>query len=401
VRLSKYVKTFGTTWILSQTLLFQNLMAGNGFLPIGSGRNLDLGGAGVAFATDAASSNTNPALAARVGNSLYGFFGPQIFDQDVDTTKAPLSNHTKKQRNHITWMPVGTVALNCHYKPGWTMNFANNGGGSGVRLKHSIFDKHIHNTNSKQNFVFSSFAANLAYSPNCYEAYGISLVGALTGFRSNALTLQGIRTIGNSHWNYAWGFGFKVGGVWDLSPRATFGAAYTSPIWFERLDKYKDLLKHPINPPPILNAGFAFHLPRGFDFLLDVRQIFWRDQKSTGASGKNGGLGWKNQTVVALGLQHDDGGTFIKRIGINIARCIMNRKDLFLSTLTMVPGHTTLTGGFTYRYTRCLEFDLHGEYQFLSKTTDNGHGVLGPLTKGTKLSGSYGLVLLGINWNFN
>ena len=376
-----------------------SLAAGNGFLPIGSGRNLDLGGAGAALPLDASSTNTNPALAARVSNSFYILAGPEIYKRSVDTRQATASNYTYKQRNRMTAAPAANIGYNYHFCQDWTFNVATDRAYTGAHFENSLYDQTVSGRDDRQDYYLVSAAPGIAWSPNSCQAYGVSVVFAESFFRSNGLTAASTPTTGNDRWDSAFGAGFKVGGLWDVSPCVTLGLAYTSPIWFENFGKYRDLFNHAVNTPPIVDVGVVWHFNCNTLLSFDVKGIFWKDQKATGESVRRGGLNWKNQTIFALGLQHTQ-DCWTGRIGINYGKSPHTQKDLYRSVLMPAEGKATLCGGLTYHYRPDLELDIHFQHRFNDKLTENGKGSGGAAVRGTKLEGSSSYVAIGINWLF-
>ena len=78
----------------------------------------------------------------------------------------------------------------------------------------------------------------------------------------------------------AYGAGFALGYLGELNDRFSIGLAYSSPIWFQKLDRYRDLIPEGRqNMPQVAGAGLAYRLTPAITLAADYQWINWSGEK--------------------------------------------------------------------------------------------------------------------------
>jgi long-chain fatty acid transport protein len=209
---------------------------------------------------------------------------------------------------------------------------------------------------------------------------------------------SGIVTRGHGRTDHAFGVGGRLGGQWNVSQFLSFGAAVATPIFFQKLSKYRDVIKHAPRLPAIATAGIAWHMRKDTDFLFDLEGLFWKESPFTGKRPPIG-QGWRNVLVFKFGVQHKINPDLQLRLGYNYGRTpVPNNAVLFnaLDEVITITEHV-LSTGFTYNLNPGMSFDLGGAILFNKKITDNGKGPAGLAAKGLNVEARGLLLSLGFN----
>jgi long-chain fatty acid transport protein len=379
-----------------------------GVLPYCFGAKMcQMGGAGVATSLDSTSGNVNPALMANVGRQAALQPLLVIQKETVDTSQTGLTNGTSfpkpqgPQTNRKNVYAAGFFGFNYDYTPEWSFGFSTAGGGNNARYKKSLISPAL-SAPRKLETMASLVSTIAAYKPTSNQAYGISLIGGYFQVKNN-LTLfpSGATTKGANKTDWSLGMGARLGGQWNVSKLLSLGAAASTPIFFQKLKKYSDVIPYAPQLPVIATVGSAFHIFEKTDILFDLERLFWR---KTSSSGKNppGGQGWKDTFVFKVGAQHDLTKEVKIRAGYNYGKSPIPKNNVLFSALNeviTVTEHVFSAGG-SYTFSPTMSLDFGAGYMFPHKITDNGAGIAGAAAKGLNVK-ARGLVLtFGFNLTY-
>ena len=237
-----------------------------------------------------------------------------------------------------------------------------------------------------------------------YQTIEIKGVGAFQGFTQTFTqsmiqnrTTQAIspRNLSDNGKDSAWGFGFQLGGLWDVTQQLSLGASYRSRMYMDEFDKYSDLLAEggDFDLPPVATIGAAFRATDQLTFALDLQQI-WYSEVDTVANknelasrcdlgaafgmpsapgamydsryclggSRGAGFGWDDMTVIKLGVQYAINDKLTVRAGYSHGDNPIDGSQVAFNTLApaVIEDHWTLGG--TYRLRDNYELTFWGMY---------------------------------------
>jgi len=379
----------------------------NGALPsYMRAKNCQMGGAGVAAPLDSTSGNINPALMANVGRDATLQPLLVLQKEKVDTSHAhltagtPLPPQIGPQINKIKVYAAGYSGFNYVLNPEWSVGISTSGGGNNARYNKSIVSPVLSAPRKLHNMA--ALASNtLAYKPTCNETYGASLIVGYLQMKNNLTQFpSGIPTKGAEKTDWALGIGGRLGGQWEARVSLMLGLAASTPIIFQRLKKYRDVIKHKPQLPPMVTGGLAWHITKETDLLFGLEGDFWHASPAFGKKPPSAQV-WKNTLTHKFGAQHQLDGClkdYQVRAGYNYARSPIPKNEVLFNALSEVitVSEHILTGGISYYVNKGATLDLGCAYMFPSKITDNGKGVAGPNTKGVFVKASAFVITLGL-----
>jgi long-chain fatty acid transport protein len=321
--------------------------ATNGYFANGySVKNKALAGAGTALPLDSLAAATNPAGMVWVGsradisltlfnpNREYTVTGPA---NDIMGQTGPFSLTAGTIESDKKWFVIPSLGYNRMMSDDYSIGISiyGNGGMNTDYDKATYFDKNPGTTptgvNLEQLFVVPTYARKL----NDKHSIGISPIFAYQRFKSEGLDFFDIpqastsptNVTNNNHEN-SYGFGGKIGYLGEVMQDLYFGAMYQTKIYMSELDKYAGLFAEQgdFDIPANWSAGLAYHATSVLILALDVQQILYSDVKSIanpmnpantallGADSGNG-FGWKDITIVKVGVQWESNPGMIWRAG--------------------------------------------------------------------------------------
>jgi len=301
------------------------LLATNGDQMIGlSDESRALGGTGIAHYMGAANALTNPALLAKMKNKNEFIFAGTIFDSDVKvkTTAGSVANPatgvSKTSDEGINVIPSISLShrINDDFVIGLGM-YGTAGMGTDWRYtdKSSIqnYNGKVDLYNMRSSLILMQFAPSLAYGNDTF-GIGITAIvqyGSLSVDYDTNGQDKHAKHIGSGSSNDL-GFGFQIGGYYNLMKSLTIGAVYKSKIDMEYKNQISDAAEaygYGSNPaalpaksdhleqPAEYGVGVSYDID-AFTMTADVKEIKWSDAKGY----KD--FGWDDQTVYALGLKY-------------------------------------------------------------------------------------------------
>lgn len=395
--------------ITTVTTVFSEPLMANGILPYCFGAKMcQMGGAGVAeteeWAPDSTFGNVNPALMTKVGRDI-AIDPMMVFQKEkVDTSRThltegtPLPPYTGPIKNKDKSYGGGYLGFNYVLNPEWSVGISTGGGGTMARYKHSIISPALSAPRKLETMAALSSQV-LAYKPSCDQAYGISLIVGYLQMKNNLTQFpSGIPTRGANRTDWALGIGGRLGGQWDLSQTFSLGAAASTPIYFQKLNKYNDILKNRPQLPAVVTGGLAWRVRPDIEFLFDLEGLFWKESPFTGDKPPVG-QGWRNALVFKLGAQHKVMQDLKIRAGFNHSRTAIKNKYVLFNALneSIALIENIFTAGFTYNFTPCFAFDMGGSVSLYKRVTDNGNGPAGPAAKGLSVKARAMTLNLGFN----
>ena len=343
--------------LLPALLISGQAQANNGVMLPGYGaKATGMGGASIALPQDAAVSANNPAGMARVGNRV---------DFDVTVIRAPIETEVGPNRYNDTadiLVPTGGFSrvINGDFSWGVSM-FAQ---GVLLNYKEPVFGSR----DMKSDFQQTVLAPTLTWrvAPGHYVGFSPRL--AHQRLEVAGLEGLGFATPGSDK---AYGAGFALGYLGELSDRFSIGLAYASPIWFQKLDRYRHLIPEGrMNMPQVAGAGLAYRLTPAITLAFDYQWINWAGEKTYGNQMTEGGqlgdsdgpgFGWRNQHIGRFGAAWELDRYWPSRSGASLASALIPKSEATFASLAplMQRDHYTMgaTSGFDsglITWTRCF-----------------------------------------------
>ncbi|MBE0492191.1 MAG: outer membrane protein transport protein [Sulfurospirillum sp.] len=284
------------------------LYATNGDNLIGNGsKSRAMGGVGIATYFGAENTLSNPALLSYGKNSQLDvgvmYFAPTI------KTGGTTSDADKNFIPHVTFSQGKdgdfSYGIGVYGSAGMGVDFRNSGNPSLME--------------ARTNLILMKVTPNIAYQKDNFS-FGFAPIiqyGSLNISYSNTGT-----PVGNGK-SDDYGFGYKLGAAYDVSPQLRIGLTYQSAIAMH----YKDTLSVASAPfvPTIPNAisddleqpqeyGIGFSYDKEyFNISADYKKIKW------GSSDGYKDFGWVDQNVYAIGAKYEKEGTWFA-VGYNHAK---------------------------------------------------------------------------------
>ncbi|MBO1923809.1 OmpP1/FadL family transporter [Thiomicrorhabdus sp. 6S3-12] len=292
--------------IAASTIISTPAFATNGDVLIGLGAQARaLGGTGTAAFFGSENALTNPALLGKSQGSEFSI-GGTIFMPDVTATSdvaSPGTATSEQSDNDLNIIPE--VSLSTRINENLTFGlgmFGSAGMGVDYRGTPELFDGY-------SNLQLMKFAPTLAYN----EAnFGIGFAPVVQyGALDINYTADG--TVGNGM-STDLGYGYNLGGYFDITPEFTIALAYQSAIEMEYdgqistaaegLGIPAGMMGDELEQPAEIKVGAAYTMG---DWLMtaDYKQIKWSDAKGYQD------FQWDDQNVFAVGAKYSGNGYWL------------------------------------------------------------------------------------------
>ncbi|MBI5163708.1 MAG: outer membrane protein transport protein [Magnetospirillum sp.] len=356
-------------------------MATNGMLPHCVGvHNCGTGGAGMAQATDASNLAINPALLGKLKGSEVslsaGWFHPE---RSLKPGTGSFSNTAGgAQSSQVEDYPDGALGISYKASPEWSFGMAlYSGGGGETKYTKSRVGAGGGITNNYDLGVrirMGNLATGVSWTPSPTQSYGASLILGYQDFNSDMANATFAVTQGRGQLEKVYGWGARVGGLWDVAPWVTLAATAQTPIMYKRLEKYHDLFLGAIEQPGNLGVGTSFHIGDSLNLMADYKLLMWNRVRAIGTGPAAGGFGWQNQPVYMLGASYDVVPAWTIRAGWNYGPSPIPEDTTFANGLfpAVVEHHFTL--GTSIRLGPQWEISGAGYYAPEHSQTDPGTG---------------------------
>ena len=382
--------------------------ATNGFLSHCTGaNNCGMGGAGIALPQDASSAAINPALMGRVSDQVFvspGWFAPDRY-RDLSNAPGGAVNAAAKNKedSQVENFMEGAMGVNYNINDQLSLGLSIYGSG-GMHTKYTEGRVEQNGAgDSTVRYRMAHAAPTITYKPNETSAYGLSAIIGYADFKSNFATLPNFaETTGNLVVDRAYGYGFRLGGLWDVSKNLSVGATASTPIWFQEFDKYDDLFLGSINTPANAGIGLAWRMTPDTDVALDAKYVAWGTEKTLHARPGSGGFGWDSKPVFAVGVQHRLNETWTLRAGYNYGPMPVPDDAVFANAMFPAVTEHHMTVGASYKFNDAWSLSGSFFYAPESTATDEGSSAdaFSAMGSGTVIGMTQMGAQVGVIWNF-
>jgi len=367
--------------------------ATNGYFQHGYGlKAKGMAGAGIAFPQDALAAATNPAGMVNIGNRID--FGADLF-RPVRHTRlslgaGPLGAEYDGNGDSVFLIPefgynkmltstsslgvsvYGNGGMNTSYE---TLNTATGNG---------IFGTGKLGVDLMQLFVAPTYSVkvnpqhSLGISLNlAYQRFKMEGIQNFAGFSSSGANLT------NNGYDNSTGWGVRIGWLGQLSPGVSVGATYQSETKMGSFDKYRGLFagQGDFDIPENYGIGISVKATPATTVAVDVQQINYSKVSSVGNSGNiaaplgssNGpGFGWRDMTVLKLGISHVLNSGLTLRGGFSHGRQPIPSTETRFNVLApgVIESHVTL--GATWTLANKSELTVGYMHGFNKSVTGTG-----------------------------
>jgi long-chain fatty acid transport protein len=373
--------------------------ATNGLFMTGTGtKSRAMGGVGVATPLDSLSSVANPAVISGMDDRFD--IGLDVFKPDVESQLGSVSAKSKASVNglgldSVFFLPH--IGITYRYSSDISLGVAvAPTGGGGTKFTTNFYEAANAgdanapsvNTNLGVDYSVGTINTSIAYKVNQQHSLGAALVIGIARFEAYGLDLFSSFTPSNTtdrmtdqgkDWSI--GAGARVGWFGDFGDFKA-GASYTSKIWMNQFDRYRELFAEGgrMNVPAVAALGASYQATPRLLTAMDVTYTFYEDTKAIGNIGPNlagdpagpidngtrelgnsngPGFGWENQLVIKLGLQYELNEKWIVRGGWNYGASPINEeREIMMNLLAPATTEYHITLGGTYNLDNDMEINF-------------------------------------------
>lgn len=380
-----------------------------------SARDSAMAGATTASPNDTSCLVRNPAGLIMSGNRIDAEYINIIpHDVTMETQGVPvnravsLANVGEKQYSTIGYIPGADAGISYRI-PGTERYPISVGCGaftmSGValsypssRLNEALIANGVYDTTVQM--MSLRIAPGIAAAFNDRFSFGAAANIAVQGLKTDLAKHNLQETAGSDKWDFAPGAGFTLGMLYKFSEMLGFGASYESHTWMGHHYKYKDTLPY-VDEPPVINVGLSFKPVNKLEITYDTRYIQWTDAKLARLRPIDGGFGWADQWVFAVGGEYTVNDRLKLRAGYNYGRSPIRPRVVFANALLAVIMEHHLTAGFSYYITKGLSLDFAWERHFKKSMSDDGSGDIYSMNGvGTRITSAADVLSAGLSYRF-
>lgn len=371
--------------------------ATNGYFSHGYGiKSKGMGGVGIAFAEDSLAAATNPANMVLLGNRWdagVDYFRPQR--EATITGNGAGANGTYDGNGRSDYL---VPEFGYNQMVGNDMSFGVSvygNGGMATSYKNNPFAAFGGTGTAGVDLMQLFIAPTLSKKINANHAVGVSLKLAYQTFRAKGLQpFAGISSdaasLTNNGYDSSYGYGLGLGWTGQISPTVTLGATYQSRTYMQKFDKYKGLFAEQgdFDIPENFGLGLAWKTTPQLTVAADIQRINYSSVKSIsnplvfppggpgdllGADGGSG-FGWRDMTVLKLGVSYEMNKDLTLRAGISHARQPIPSSQTFFNILApgVIEDHLTL--GATWKMSN--DGELSVAYMHAFNKDVNGSGSI-------------------------
>lgn len=359
---------------------------GDAMMSVGS-QNTALGGTGVANFTGAESTFANPAMLGKSkGTEVTG--GVTLFKPDVTNTGMFPGGTGTAQTSSANTNYIPDLSFSSRINDSLTYGVAMAGiAGMGVDYSGAPAASFAM---AKTSMSILKVVPTIAYNTN---DYGLGFSPVLQ-YGTLAISYNaGAPVNPNSSSSSSTGYGFALGGYYNVNPDVTVAAAYNSAIdmtYGTQLSTagkgFGQTFGDKLTQPAEIKAGVAYSFAKSYTLTADFKQIQWGN--STGYKE----FGWKNQNVIAIGGKYAGDGYWLG-LGYNKADNPINPFPIGAPTPAgNTPGTVNLFNNLMFPAIVKNSYTLGGGYSIAKNFDIDAAAVFSPkVTATVDITGAGGL----------
>jgi len=349
------------------------VMAVDGIALSGTGvKSAGMAGTSIALPQDSSAAADNPASMGLIGSRTD--FGLQVLEPVTDYQYGAPSNtlHTGKM------YPVPDGGINWQIDPKTSFGVSLFGVGVGTSYGRPALP--ITGAGVAKSSLQTVIAApTVTYRVTEHGIIGASLALAYQRFSASGAivpTAQGTLAPLPSHGiASAFGYGARIGYIWQPSPTLSFGANYASRIRMGALKGYdSDLLAAGggrIDVGAQYGLGVAYRATPAVTLAADWLHL----QFSHTVIGSPQGFAWEDQDIFRIGAAWDLSDRWTLRTGFSDGNHPYGPAVVARNLLSAMPVSTSVSAGATYRLNDHDEISAMFEYGFPVTVTGEGTSI--------------------------
>lgn len=327
--------------------------ASDGYFDLGYGvKAKGMGGAGVAYPQDSLAPATNPAGIAQIGDSVDAgvtYFAP-------DRSSALGGTSYDANATPAFWIPEVGIRHGLGERVALGLAIYGNGG------MNTSYDSSIPAFGTSKAGIDLSqlfMAPTVSFALTKDHAVGVSAVLAYQRFKATGLENFGID---NPGYDYSRGAGFRLGYTGRISDWLSVGATFQSQTQMTRFSKYDRLFAEQgdFDIPANYAVGIAVTPVAGTTLAVDVERILYASIAAIGndldlaammaglGADDGPGFGWRDVTVLKIGVAHALTPTVTLRAGYNHCSQPIAEDQTYFNMLApgVVQDHVTVGGSW-------------------------------------------------------
>lgn len=303
--------------------IFSNGLEGtHGYFPTGYGaRSQGMGGTAAANPQDSLVIATNPAGISFLENRFDAGF--LLFNPVRGYSYSEPSKHHVHSQRDLFVVPAFSILKHCSNCDTFGLALYGRGGmNTTYPSDNPVFGfgvtEQILGLDYCQMLLAPTYSRALSkcHSVAVSLLYGVQRI-RMRGLQGFAYFSSSPKHITNHGYNYAQGWGGRIGYMGEIFSHVKIGVAYASKVYMSKFDKYRGMLaeKGKLDIPAELSAGISWQPSAAFTAAFDYAYIFYKDVKALGnpiqliAPGNLGtshgaGFGWDNISVYKAGVNY-------------------------------------------------------------------------------------------------
>ncbi|AKJ66974.1 aromatic hydrocarbon degradation protein [Pandoraea thiooxydans] len=352
------------------TLHAQEALAVDGIALTGTGvMAAGMGGTSIAFPQDSTAAADNPAGMGLIGSRTD--FGIQLLEPLTDFDYGSPSNHLHTGKVY----PVPNGGANWQISPRLTLGVSLFGVGVGTSYGRPALP--IAGAGVAQSSLQTVIAApTITWRLTPHNIIGASLALAYERFSANGAIVPtdsgGLQPLPSHGISNAFGYGVRLGYIWQPTSAFTFGASYASRIRMSRLSGYDDDLLAAgggrIDIGAQYGVGIAYRIVPSLTLAADWLHL----EFSNTVVGSAQGFGWQNQDIFRVGAAWNVNSRWTLRAGFSRGNHPIGPSVVAQNLLAAMPCSTSVSAGATWRLNKADDISGVVEYDFATNVKGTG-----------------------------
>ena len=412
--------------LLCSLVLVPAAHATNGYFAHGFGINDQaMGGAGVALPQDALDAALNPANMVYLGNRYdlgIAFFNP---NRQYTVTGNPsgfpgtfgLAPGTVKSDSK--WFVIPSFGANwmIDANSSFGLSIFGNGGMNTDYPTNTFGGSSPTGVDLMQLFIAPTYARKVTEQ----HALGITPILAIQRFQARGLQQFGAagfssdpNNLTNNGYDYSYGYGARIGYQGEIVPKLlNLGLAYQTRTYMSKLDKYKGLFAEQgdFDIPSNWTVGLAVKATPELTFVFDVQGINYSEVKSINnpmlpnlatsqlGNDNGAGFGWKDMTIVKIGVQWKSSKDWTWRAGYSNGNQPIQESEVMFNILAPGVIEQHITAGFTKAMANNQELNF-ALTRALSSSVTGPNPLEAPGQQTIELKMDQWQIAVGYGWKF-
>lgn len=332
-------------------------------------KSAGMAGTSIAFPQDSGAAGTNPAGMGLVGSRTD--FGMQLLEPLIDYEYGSPSNtlHSGKV------FPVPEGGVNWQLTPRLTFGVSLFGAGVGTSYGRPALP--IPGAGVAQSSLQTAIAApTVTYRLDEHNIIGASLALAYQRFSAEGAIVPtaqgGLQPIPSHGIASAFGYGARVGYLWQPNSTFTLGASYATRIRMGRLSGYDNDLLAAAGGRIDVGAQYGIGISYRVIPAVVLAADWMHFEVSNTVLGSAQGFGWQNQDVFRIGAAWDVSQHWTVRTGFSRGNHSFGSAVVAQNLLSALPNSTAVSIGTTYRINE--KDEVSGVFEYGFPVTISGTG---------------------------